>query len=127
MLLYILYIEPLLVALQAETIGFSMLSLVQKVEGFCNDVNLITNDESDFHVVEEVVTKFERPSGAILSRNKKCQAVGFGTWKSRTDWPVQWIRAVNSVKVFGIFISDSYEDMLKLKWDHRYKKFSDVI
>jgi len=34
---------------------------------------------------------------------------------------------VNSVKVFGIFISDSYEDMLKLKWDHRYKKFSDVI
>ena len=79
MLLYILYIEPLLVALQAETIVFSMLSLVQKVEGFCNDVNLITNDESDFHVVEEVVTKFERPSGAILSRNKKCQAVGFGT------------------------------------------------
>ena len=31
------------------------------------------------------------------------------------------------VKIFGIFISDSYEEMLKVNWEYRFKKFSDAI
>ena len=37
------------------------------------------------------------------------------------------MKPVKSVKIFGIFISDSYEDMLKVNWEYRFKKFSDAI
>ena len=34
---------------------------------------------------------------------------------------------MKSMKIFGIFIFDSYDDILKVNWDYRYKKFSDAI
>merc|ERR1711954_37592 len=30
-------------------------------------------------------------------------------------------------KIFGIFISDSYNEMLDLNWDYRFKKFSNIM
>ena len=65
--------------------------------------------------------------GALLSRNKKCKVMGFGKWHDRKVWPLHWIQGVKSIKVFGIFVSNSYKDMLHLNWNHRYQKFSDVI
>ena len=35
-------------------------------------MNILTDQVSDFHVVDTAVRKFEAVSGAILSRNKKC-------------------------------------------------------
>ena len=74
-----------------------------------------------------VVKKFELVSGAILSRDKKCKVIGFGKWADKEDWPLAWVKPVKSVKIFGIFISDSYEEMLKVNWEYRFKKFSDAI
>ena len=76
MILYVIYIEPLLVALEAELSGFKMGRLVrteacsfqpwvQKTEAFCDDVNLVTNNDNDFVVANEVIEKFENSSGAI--------------------------------------------------------------
>ena len=127
MLLYIVYIEPLLMALERKMSGLKVATFEQKLEAYCDDVNVLTDNLGDFDVVNDVIKKFEVVSGAILSRDKKCKVIGFGNWAEKEDWPLSWMKPVKSQKVFGIFICDSYNEMLKLNWDYRFKKFSDAI
>ena len=91
MILFIIYIEPLLITLEEELSGFRMGSLVQKTESFCDDVNVVTNNLLDFVITDEVVGMFEKSSGAILSRNSKCKVLGFGTWAKKENWPLNWL------------------------------------
>ena len=116
-----------MITLEARMTGLRVKSIVQKVEAFCDDVSLMTENLDDFIVIEEVVRKFEKPSGAILSRNRKCTVLGIGSWQDKINWPIHWIKTVKNVKVFGVFISNSYQEMLNLNWDHRFKKFSDAL
>ena len=127
MILFIIYIEPLLIALEEELSGFKMGPLVQKTESFCDDVNVVTNNLQDFQITNEVVLKFELSSGAILSRNCKCKVLGFGSWADRDTWPLSWLTTAKTVKMFGIIISNSYKDIIKLNWDLRFRKFSEAI
>ena len=60
----------------------------QSVEGYCDDLNIITENEKDFKIIDEGVQKFEKVSGVILSRNHKCKVIGFGKWKDRRAWPL---------------------------------------
>ena len=114
MLLYIVYIEPLLITLEKKMTGLKVATFDEKLEAYCDDINIMTDCLEDFDVVSGVVKKFESFSGAILSRDKKCKVVGFGKWAGREDWPLEWIKPVKSLKIFGIYICDSYEEMLKL-------------
>ena len=45
----------------------------------------------------------------------------------KEDWPLQWVRPVKSEKIFGIYICDSYNEMLELNWNYRFNKFSNMI
>ena len=78
MILYIIYVEPLLNALERSLVGLRVASIRQTLEAYCDDINLLTNDLEDFNRMEVLVVKFEQYSGAILSRDKKCKVVGFG-------------------------------------------------
>ena len=128
MILYIIYIEPLLRALERKMSGLKVANIIeQKVEAYCDDINITTDNLGDFEVVESVVQKFEKVSGAILSRDKKCKVIGLGNWALKEDWPLLWLKTVKYEKVFGIFVCDSYNEMLRLNWDYRYKKFSNVL
>ena len=51
--------------------GLRVAGIPQCIEAFCDDVNILTNQISDFYVVDLAVRKFEAVSGAILSRDKK--------------------------------------------------------
>ena len=110
MLLYILYIEPLLIALEKRITGLQVAGIGKSLEAYCDDVNVVTDNLGDLDVVSEVVGKFEKVSGAILSRNKKCKVIGFGNWAGKEDWPLAWVNPVKSENIFGIFICDSYEE-----------------
>ena len=127
MLLYIIYIEPLLLALEKRMTGIKVAGIGKSLEAYCDDINVITNNLGDFDVAAKVIEKFEKVSGAILSRNKKCKVIGFGNWVGKEDWPLDWVKPVKSEKIFGIFICDSYKEILELNWDYRYKKFSNMI
>merc|ERR1711872_983131 len=70
MLLYIIYIEPLLWTLEKKIYGLRVKNIVQKLEAYCDDVNITTEKLEDSKVVDIVVKNFEK---AILSRNKKCK------------------------------------------------------
>ena len=127
MLLYIIYIEPLLWTLEKKIYGLRVNNIVQKLEAYCDDVNITTEKLEDFEVVSKVVKRFEKVSGAILSRNKKCKLIGFGNWADKSDWPLDWIKPVKFERIFGVFICDDYGEMLKLNWDYRFQKFSSAI
>ena len=58
---------------------------------------------------------------------KKGKVIGFGNWADKLDLPLDWIRPVKSERVFGIFICDDYDELLKLNWDYRFQKFSVAI
>ena len=100
-----------------------MAGVPQCIEAYCDDINILTNSMSDFLVVDAAVRRFESVSGAILSRAKKCTVLGFGTWKIKDVWPLDYVKTVKEVKIFGIYIMDSYRSMVKRNWDFRYGKF----
>ena len=120
-------IEPLLNALEKSLTGIRLASVRQTLEAYCDDIHLITNDLEDFDRMSQEVVKFELFSGAILSRNKKCKVMGFGRWVKKEMWPIDWVKPVKSMKIFGVFVSDSYSELLTLNWDYRFRKFCDAI
>ena len=85
MILYIIFVEPLLLALERDMVGLKVHNMEQKLEAYCDDINLTKNDLSDLGKISRVVEKFEVVSAAILSRDKKCKVIGFGRWSGKTD------------------------------------------
>jgi hypothetical protein len=77
--------------------------------------------------VDTAIKKFESVSGAILSRNKKCKVMGLGSWSDKVDWPLNYLKSEKEIKVFGIFVQDSYRSLIKRNWDFRFEKFLDAI
>ena len=73
MILYIIYVEPLLIALEKSLSGLKLTSVQQTLEAYCDDINIITDDLEDFRRLEIKIKEFEKYSGAILSTGKKCK------------------------------------------------------
>ena len=127
MILYILFIEPFLLALERNLIGLNVAGISQKVEGYCDDVNILTSDDTDLVRVDEIVTEFEAISGAILSRTNKCKIMGLRSWKDRINWPLNYLKSEKELKIFGIFITPSYTSIVKRNWDYRFEKFNNCV
>ena len=81
MLLYIIYIEPLLMMMRRMTRGCTVSLVQQKDEDYCDDVNFVGERITDLIVIDEVFTNFEDVSGAILSRSQKSKVMGLGPWR----------------------------------------------
>ena len=77
--------------------------------------------------MDEGVRKFEAVSGAILSRNRKCKILGLGRWNKRRSWPLYYAQTATEIKVFGIFLLNSYMDTLKRNWEFRFRKFKQAV
>ena len=73
MLLYIVYIEPLLLALERNMVGLKVHTKEQKVEGYCDDINLTTDNLADLGKLSEVVQKFEVVSGAFCQETRSAK------------------------------------------------------
>ena len=98
MLLYIIYVEPLLQALERKMTGLKVAGIGKSLEAYCDDINVITDNLADFDIVDKIIGKFEKVSGAILSRNKKCKVIGFGNWAAKEDWPLGWVNLLSQRK-----------------------------
>ena len=100
---------------------------LKPLDAYCDDLNIITNDLNDLAKIDQEVQQFEAFSGAILSRSKKSKVLGLGTWSKRDVWPLSWLSSEKSIKVFGIFIMDSYREMLNSNWAYRLQKFQGTV
>ena len=63
MLLYIIYIEPLLMMMRRMTRGLTVSLVQQKDEDYYDDVNFVSERITDLIVIDEVFTNFEDVSG----------------------------------------------------------------
>ena len=79
MLLYIIYIEPLLLMIRKLTKGLFVSSVLQKDDDYCDDLNFLSEFESDLPIIENTFERFESVSGALLSRSFKSKIMGLGT------------------------------------------------
>ena len=134
MILYIIHIEPLLTHIEKRIEGLKLpctlagqLNFQQEVEAYCDDLNILTENDRDFTILDDSVTKFEKVSGAILSRNSKCKVIGFGKWKDRAVWPLPYLDSVTELKVFGIIVMNNVRSLITKNWENRFLKFQQCI
>ena len=128
MLLYIIYVEPLLLLIERKISGLHFFrGLTQKVEAYCDDIQVVSNNIDDLVVIDRLVLSFEKASGALLSRSDKCKLMGLGGWKDREFWPLAYPKVVSEIKVFGVFMLSSFQAMMKRNWDFRFTKFRDAV
>ena len=127
MMLYIIYMEPFLLALKEVCLGLRIADFSQADEDYCDDVETIVEDESDFIVIDDIFQRFERCSGALLSRTHKSKVLGLGQWTGRTVWPLQWLQNVQELKIFGFYIKPSYEETLNRNWEVQIEDIRNVL
>ena len=87
----------------------------------------MTDDIEDFEKLSNIISGFESISAAILSRDQKCQVIGLGKWANRDQWPLVWLKSVKMIKVFGIYISNSFREIISVNWKFRLQKFTKTI
>ena len=127
MLLYIIYIEPLLLKIHRETVGLQLATVVQKDEDYCDDLNFLSESEEDLKIIENIFVKFEDVSGAILSRSSKSKVMGLGAWKDRVVWPLQWLQPKSELKIFGFQITPVYKTTLERCWETCFAGFHKLL
>lgn len=116
MLLYIIYMEPFLMKLGQVCSGVRLAGLKQLDEDYADDTEVLVEDDADFQRIDELFIKFERVSGALLSRSEKSKVLGLGGWRDRQVWPLPWLKVVQEIKVFGFQILSNYQDILDRNW-----------
>jgi hypothetical protein len=114
---FTIHIEPFLVALEAALKGLSMAGLQEVAYSYMDDVNELGEDENDIVLMDDICQAFEAASGAILNRNCKTCILGLGSWAGRQDWPLPWLRAVPSVKAFGVVFTPTHKGTVSASWD----------
>ena len=127
MLLYIIYIEPLLLLIHRQTVGLKLSSFVQKDEDYCDDLNFLSESEEDLTKIENIFVRFENVSGAILSRSSKSKVMGLGLWKDRVIWPLQWLQPKSEIKIFGFQITPVYKITLNSCWEKCFSGFHNLL
>ena len=127
MMLYIVYIEPLLLMIKSLTKGLFVSTVLQKDEDFCDDLNFISEYESDLLVIDNTFKRFEIVSGAILSRSVKSKIMGLGPWRLKQDWPLPWLKVKDELNIFGFQIRPCYKRTLENCWTVCYSGFNKVL
>ena len=117
--LYCITLEPLLVMLRTKLTGLCFFNFVEKDTTYMDDTQLLSEEEEDLVIFDQVMKAYEKQSGAMLSRSKKSVVMGLGLWEGKSDWPkeVPWLRPVQQMKIFGIVVCPQYNETVKQTWE----------
>ena len=94
---------------------------------YCDDVEILVEDENDLIRAEEIFTKFESFSGARLNRSHKSKIMGIGTNVGKQNWPLPWLKVEKSLNIFGILIFPTFQEILKANWEKLVGNFRKTI
>ena len=123
MILYLIYIEPLLVMLGKRLQGLQFPNFREIDDDYCDDIEILVEKEEDLLVADEIFRKFESFSGAKVNRSTKSKILGLGGFQDRQVWPLPWLKVQKSLKIFGIQIYPSYAQILESNWTDLLQKF----
>ena len=112
-ILYLIYMEPVLVKLGQILHGVNLGTFDEIDNDYCDDVEILVEDENDLIRAEEIFTKFESFSGARLNRSHKSKIMGIGSSVGKQNWPLPWLKVEKSLYIFGILIFPTFQEILK--------------
>ena len=88
MLLYTIYIEPLLLRFQKELAGVKIAGHPLIVGGHVDDQFLFVKCDDDIRRMWGIVESFEDCTNALINR-QKTRLLGLGIWEERKQWPFE--------------------------------------
>lgn len=127
-MLYVLCVEVLACKIRASQRieGFLLpgaSGLQFKVCQYADDTTAFVKSVKSLHALFDVISDFERGSGAKLNRSKT-EALWLGSWKDRTDEPLglTWVR---KTKILGIVFGTT--DVERDNWEPRLSKLDKCV
>ena len=144
-LLFIIYMEPLLVRIGSMIQGVSFIGTTQKFdlyrgwdpthrtvleekdEDYVDDIEIVLENEEDMVIVDILMGMFEDMSGAVLNRSTKSKIMGIGGWEGRTRWPLPWLKSENKLEIFGVTMCPTYDGILQENWSKLNRKYEQCI
>ena len=94
---------------------------------YCDDVEIVIEEEADLVLADEIFTKYGSLSGVLLNRSHKSKIMGIGEWTGRLVWPLPWLKVETSLKIFGILIFPTYKQILNENWTSLLEKFRKTL
>ena len=125
--LFLISIEPLLVKLEKVIKGVTIGRLIQKGTSYVDDTSFFSTDPQDLKRADKVFYDFERLSGTVLHRTKKCKIMGLDRWRGRAKWPLPWLETVKEVKVYGITFGPTVQHTINRSWAECLKGVGDCL
>ena len=108
--------EPFISALHHLLPGLPVGDILELVEAYMDDVDPVGKQLEDIVGIDGVTRQFEALSGQILNRNRKSAILGLGAWAGRQDWPLPWLHAPPTLKVFGVTLAPTLEATMAASW-----------
>lgn len=108
--LYAICIEPLLQKLRQHMSGYNIPNTEKRIclSAYADDVNLFPSTEQDFDVISHWLGVYQLSSNAKVNM-QKTSGLWCGSWKTRTDTPLNITWKSDGLKVLGNFIGNSKE------------------
>jgi hypothetical protein len=113
MLLYIIYIEPLLLKFKKELSGVRIADHPLKVGGHVDDQFLFVKNDDDIRRLWCIVESFENCTNALINR-QNTRLLGLGAWKERKQWPFEWLTSSPNIKVLGIVFCPTIQETIAM-------------
>ena len=92
------------------------LGVVEKCEGYLDEIKAVCGSFEDISNVGFLVSRFKPLSGAILNQYSMSKIMGLGEWRGRTQWPLAWVKSVEFIRVFGIFLTPDWAEIPDMNW-----------
>lgn len=112
MLLFSLYVEPLIRQLYDSTMGLMIEGRFYKIMAYADDLTLIVRNNEEFDLVMSIVTDFAIQAAIQINFQKS----GFLRFNNCSLGP-QMIQEKQEFKILGIIIRDNYRDMIRSNFD----------
>ena len=127
MILFLINIEPLLLRIHEALKGVKVGIVVQREEGYVDDISGLSTNIKDLITLDNLFTKFESISGTVLNRFNKCKIMGIGGWRGRREWPLPFLQPVDHIKIYGIHFCPTVELITDLSWKECKNKFNNCL
>jgi len=117
--LFVIYIEPMLVRISQTLQGIKFFDKRISVRAMVDDVAIFVSSDSDIIKAGEVLDQFCCWTKAMMNK-QKTKALGLGSWRRRTDWPLPWLKSELNLSLLGIKFSSSIEETTTRLWDSSF-------
>ena len=115
MLLFIIYIEPLLTKIESNLVGIPTPGGRVRSRAFVDDITVFIGSQQDLNTCGEILSNFTNWSGAVVNPTKT-QILGLGSWSNRIEWGIEWAKPASSVRLLGIPYEASIESTISNCW-----------